>query len=116
MQAGNEKRGLPPSDFRLMMGLFRCVGPAIAVDMGRAQGARAMAVERHLPGIQLFLREGITLTGRLIAEDAVLYRLDNGEFSGFYPALCVWRWEERDLRTVFLSGIGHDGTRYFFTI
>ena len=90
--------------------LFRRFRAAIAVDMRRSQRPGAVPVQGAFPGIQLFLRKGIALAGLFIGQDASLYRLDNSQFSGFYPALGRrWR-QESDFGAVAMQCIRHDRT------
>ena len=75
-----QTNGLKTTEILALLGrrLLGRIVAAIAVDMGRTQGAWPETIQGAFPGIQLFLRERITLAGLLITKNAALYRLDNG--------------------------------------
>lgn len=104
---------LDPQGRVLRLRVFRVVRAAVAVQMGGAERTRTMPVQRRFPGIQLFGRQRITLARLLIRQHAILYGLDNGQFSRFYPSLCRRRGEKRNSRAVTVHLFRHEHTRYF---
>lgn len=99
-----------------ILGVFAVVRAAVAVQMGGAQRARAVFVKRLFPGIQLFRRQRVALACLLVGQHAVLYRLDNSDLSGFYPALCGWRGQEGNLRAKAMCVFRHERTRFFYNM
>ncbi|EGE58000.1 hypothetical protein RHECNPAF_3500052 [Rhizobium etli CNPAF512] len=88
---------------------------AILLNARGAQACEAMAVDRRLPGQELFDRERVTLAGLFQAQQATANSRDNLCLPADHPAPRIRRRKVRDSQGAAIGAddIFHSGTYHF---